>query len=140
MRKEIIAQLFTFAFILFLSAGIANADTGNDKGNAAFSFDGYTAVSDTGDPKEHHDMKEHKEHEMHHSEDVEEHSVENADKIWNKYCPVRGGEIDPETPTVEYEGKTIGFCCPGCDKKFSKDPEKYLKNLSKDGQEYIGEK
>ena len=59
-------------------------------------------------------------------------------KIWNKYCPIRGGEVDPETPTVEYKGKIIGFCCPGCDDKFEKDPEKYLKNLSEDGQEFIG--
>lgn len=58
--------------------------------------------------------------------------------IWNKFCPVRGGEVDPETPTVEYNGKNIGFCCPGCDGKFSKDPEKYLKNLSEDGQEFVG--
>ena len=60
-------------------------------------------------------------------------------KFWNKYCPVKGGEIDTETATVEYEGKTIGFCCPGCDDKFSKNPEKYLKNLSEDGQKFIKE-
>lgn len=60
-------------------------------------------------------------------------------KIWNKFCPVKGGEIDTETATVEYEGKAIGFCCPGCDDKFSKNPEKYLKNLSEDGQEFIKE-
>ncbi len=60
-------------------------------------------------------------------------------KIWNKYCPIKGGEVDTETATVEYEGKTIGFCCPGCDDKFSKNPEKYLKNLSEDGQEFIKE-
>jgi YHS domain-containing protein len=60
-------------------------------------------------------------------------------KIWNKYCPVKGGEVDVETATVEYKGKNIGFCCPGCDDKFSKNPEKYLKNLSDDGQEFIKE-
>ena len=60
-------------------------------------------------------------------------------KIWNKYCPIKGGEVDTETATVEYEGKTIGFCCAGCDDKFSKNPEKYLKNLSQDGQEFIKE-
>ncbi|MBU1101316.1 MAG: YHS domain-containing protein [Bacteroidetes bacterium] len=56
--------------------------------------------------------------------------------IWNKYCPVRGEEIDADSPTVEYMGKTIGFCCPGCDKKFSENPEKYMKNLSEDGQKF----
>jgi YHS domain-containing protein len=69
--------------------------------------------------------------------EVKTESVEEV-KIWNKYCPIRGGEVDPETPTVEYKGKVIGFCCPGCDEKFVKDPEKYLKNLSEDGQEFIG--
>jgi len=67
---------------------------------------------------------------------MEHHSEMKSDKIWNKYCPVRGEEVDPETPTVDYKGKKVGFCCPGCDKKFNKDPEKYLKNLSEDGQEF----
>ncbi|MCF8242903.1 MAG: hypothetical protein K9J16_16105 [Melioribacteraceae bacterium] len=61
-------------------------------------------------------------------------------KTWNAFCPVRGGEVDPEAPTVEYDGKLIGFCCPGCDGKFSADPEKFMKNLSEDGQIFIGEK
>lgn len=59
-------------------------------------------------------------------------------KIWNKFCPVRGNEVDVETATVKYDGKNIGFCCPGCDKKFNKDPKAYLKNLSKDGKKFIG--
>lgn len=58
----------------------------------------------------------------------------NMDKtIWNKVCPVKGGEVDTETPTVQYKGKTIGFCCPGCDSKFKEDPEKYLEKFNKDG-------
>jgi YHS domain-containing protein len=61
-------------------------------------------------------------------------------KAWNKVCPVRGGEIDPDVATVEYNGKVYGFCCGGCDSKFKKDPEKYLKNLSKDGKRFIGKK
>ena len=44
-------------------------------------------------------------------------------QIWNKVCPVKGEEVDTEAPTVEYNGKVIGFCCPGCDSKFQKDPE-----------------
>ena len=63
-------------------------------------------------------------------------AVGSSSKIWNKYCPVKGGEVDPEAPTVEYMGKTIGFCCPGCDKKFSANPEKYIENLSEDGQTF----
>ena len=58
--------------------------------------------------------------------------------VWNKVCPVRGNPIEDDTPTVEYEGKVYGFCCPGCDIKFAKNPEKYSKNLSEDGSKFIG--
>ena len=59
---------------------------------------------------------------------------------WNKVCPVRGGEVDPEVETVEYNGKAYGFCCGGCDSKFSKNPEKYSKNLNEDGTKFVGKK
>jgi YHS domain-containing protein len=61
-------------------------------------------------------------------------------QIWNKVCPVMGNKIDPDGPTVEYNGKLYGFCCPGCDAKFEKNPEKYSKNLSDDGTKFIGRK
>ena len=61
-------------------------------------------------------------------------------KIWNKVCPVMGNKIDVDGPTVEYNGKLYGFCCPGCDAKFEKNPEKYSKNLSEDGTKFIGRK
>lgn len=54
--------------------------------------------------------------------------------IWNKFCPVKGNKVAANAPTIEYNGKTIGFCCPGCDSKFSENPEKFMKNLSEDGQ------
>jgi len=74
-----------------------------------------------------------------HSEVIMEKSSESASvQIWNKVCPVKGEEIDADAPTVEYNGKTIGFCCPGCDSKFQKDPEKYMKNLNEDGSKFIG--
>jgi len=47
----------------------------------------------------------------------------------NKLCPVGKVPVDPKAPTVEYKGKTIGFCCAGCEKDFLKDPEKYMKDL-----------
>lgn len=50
-------------------------------------------------------------------------------KIFNTMCPVGKEKVDPEAPTVEYKGKTIGFCCAGCEKDFLKDPEKYMKDL-----------
>lgn len=61
-------------------------------------------------------------------------------QVWNKVCPVMGEEVDEEAPTFEYKGKIYGFCCPGCDKKFKKDPERYIKNLSEDGTKFIGKK
>ncbi len=50
-----------------------------------------------------------------------------ASKIVNTVCPVMNEEIDPEVPTVTYKGKVYGFCCKPCIKKFTADPEKYLK-------------
>lgn len=61
-------------------------------------------------------------------------------KIWNKVCPVMGNKVDVDGPTVEYNGKLYGFCCPGCDAKFEKNPEKYSKNLNEDGTRFIGRK
>jgi YHS domain-containing protein len=61
-------------------------------------------------------------------------------KIWNKVCPVMGNKVDVDGPTIEYNGKLYGFCCPGCDAKFKKNPEKYSKNLSEDGTKFIGRK
>jgi len=63
-----------------------------------------------------------------------------ATKIWNKVCPVKGNPVEDDSPTVEYNGKLYGFCCPGCDTKFAKNPEKYAKNLSEDGTKFIGKK
>lgn len=38
-------------------------------------------------------------------------------KAINQDCPIGKQAIDQET-FIEYEGHTIGFCCPGCDTKF----------------------
>jgi len=43
-------------------------------------------------------------------------------------CPVMGGKINKEI-FVEYEGKKVYFCCPGCIEEFQKNPEKYLPEL-----------
>ena len=59
---------------------------------------------------------------------------------WNKVCPVKGNPIEADSPTVEYNGKIYAFCCPGCDTKFAKDPQKYAKNLSEDGKKFVGRK
>ena len=51
-----------------------------------------------------------------------------------------GNKVDVDGPTVEYNGKLYGFCCPGCDAKYEKNPEKYSKNLSEDGTKFISRK
>jgi len=56
---------------------------------------------------------------------------------FNEVCPVLGNKVNLKVNTVEYKGKVYGFCCPGCDDKFSKEPEKYIKNLSSDGKKFI---
>jgi YHS domain-containing protein len=30
---------------------------------------------------------------------------------------------------VEYKGKKVYFCCPGCEDKFNAEPQKYLARL-----------
>jgi hypothetical protein len=48
----------------------------------------------------------------------------------NKFCPVNAGNpVDDRCPTVLYDGKVIGFCCPDCIEDFNKDPKKYMANL-----------
>ncbi len=57
--------------------------------------------------------------------------------VWNLYCPVTGEKIEEGAPTLEIEGKTVAVCCPGCLTKLKKEPAKYLKNLSEDGQTWL---
>ena len=69
---------------------------------------------------------------------AENKSTEAKVSIWNQVCPVTGEDVDSDTPTEVYQGKTIGFCCSGCIKKFQKDPAKYMKSLSEDGSKFVG--
>jgi YHS domain-containing protein len=48
-------------------------------------------------------------------------------------CPVMGGEIDKKV-FVDYDGKRVYFCCPGCIETFKKDPAKYLKVIADRGE------
>ena len=43
-------------------------------------------------------------------------------------CPVMDAPINKDY-FVEYEGKRVYFCCPGCDAMFLENPEKYLHKL-----------
>jgi len=44
----------------------------------------------------------------------------------NRVCPIKEGEVDKESPTRQFKGQTIGFCCAGCEGKWDKktDEEK----------------
>ena len=50
-------------------------------------------------------------------------STQASAKISNTKCPVSGDAVDPKCKTVEYNGKTIGFCCEDCVEPFKKNPE-----------------
>ncbi|MGK7370120.1 MAG: YHS domain-containing protein [Candidatus Halalkalibacterium sp. M3_1C_030] len=43
-------------------------------------------------------------------------------------CPVSGLQIDDlaTAPNMEYEGKTLYFCCPSCQDTFLEDPDHYI--------------
>ena len=49
-------------------------------------------------------------------------------------CPVMGAPINKEL-FVEYKGKKVYFCCPGCEEKFKAEPEKYIAKLPQFQQE-----
>jgi YHS domain-containing protein len=48
-------------------------------------------------------------------------------------CPVMGGQIDKKL-CVDYKGKRIYVCCPGCIDSVKNNPEKYIRKLEKMGQ------
>ena len=43
-------------------------------------------------------------------------------------CPIMGTAINKALFT-EYKGKKVYFCCPGCEDKFTAEPEKYIAKL-----------
>lgn len=43
----------------------------------------------------------------------------------NSVCAICGMKVDPSVPTLEYQGKKIGFGCRMCPPKFKADPDKY---------------
>lgn len=43
----------------------------------------------------------------------------------NTVCAICGMDVDPSIPTIEYQGKTIGFGCKMCPPKFKADPDRY---------------
>ena len=47
-------------------------------------------------------------------------------------CPVMGGKINKKF-FVDVKGFRIYVCCPGCNGKIKKNPDKYIKKLEKSG-------
>jgi YHS domain-containing protein len=48
------------------------------------------------------------------------------------HCPIMGGEIDKKF-SVDYQGKRIYFCCPGCEEQFLEDADKHLTRMKAEG-------
>ena len=44
-------------------------------------------------------------------------------------CPIMDGNPINKALFVEYKGKKVYFCCPGCEEKFTADPAKYVAKL-----------
>ena len=42
----------------------------------------------------------------------------NASAAMNPRCPISGDALDGSSPTTQFQGKTVGFCCNNCIKKF----------------------
>ncbi len=49
----------------------------------------------------------------------------------NEVCPIEGKKIDHKIPYLIFGNKIIGFCCPGCDNAFLKNPKLYEEKLNK---------
>jgi hypothetical protein len=47
------------------------------------------------------------------------------EKPVNTVCAICGMDVDPKLPTLEYQGKKIGFGCKLCPPKFKADPDRY---------------
>ncbi|QDT66644.1 HMG-box domain-containing protein [Calycomorphotria hydatis] len=68
-------------------------------------------------------------------------AVEAATEPVNKHCPIMGGEVTANGGRVEWKGKTVGFCCPGCIPKWNalsdEEKEKKLAEADKSGSEHV---
>jgi hypothetical protein len=61
-----------------------------------------------------------------------------ASKPVNTLCPIMENEVDAEAPTRQFKGVTIGFCCPGCDRKWDrKSDEAKMALLTKAAPEAV---
>src|SRR5207245_8397355 len=51
----------------------------------------------------------------------------------NTKCPVSGEDVDVKVISL-FEGKSVGFCCEDCQKKFLKDPTKFKDKILADAK------
>ncbi|MGM0443916.1 MAG: hypothetical protein ACQEQV_06990 [Fibrobacterota bacterium] len=59
---------------------------------------------------------------------------ETADLAEQTVCPVMGNAVNKDL-YVDYEGQRIYVCCQGCIKSVRENPEKYIEELRKKGQQ-----
>jgi hypothetical protein len=65
------------------------------------------------------------EHNNHSPVTTPEPAKPSAGETVNSVCAICGMSVDPSLPTLEYQGKKIGFGCKMCAPKFKGDPDKY---------------
>lgn len=64
--------------------------------------------------------------------------ADRAIKPANLLCPIMENEVAEGGPTRQYKGVTIGFCCPGCDRKWDrKSDEAKMAMLTKMAPEAV---
>lgn len=51
--------------------------------------------------------------------------TDDSGKPVNTVCAICGMAVDPKLPTMQYQGKTIGFGCKMCAPKFKANPDRY---------------
>ena len=54
----------------------------------------------------------------------------------NGLCPIMENPVSPTGGSVDYKGQKIAFCCPGCEKDFNADPEKYMTLMKANPSKY----
>lgn len=96
----------TFSFLMLfgtvaLFSGCGEADTATEE-----TTDTPAAAAD-GEDHASHDHGDHDDHDA--SESV----------AMNANCPIMGSPVKPDGGSADYNGKTVGFCCPGCVDKWT---------------------
>jgi len=74
-------------------------------------------------------MQEHDDSDGHVHDEHGNHVEAVAAAIEQKTCPIMEGNPINKALFVEYKGKKVYFCCPGCEDKFNAEPEKYVAKL-----------